>query len=68
MHDGVTLTSSKSKVDLRSHGIPVEIYISPFIKEEGKSDNIDCFVLEGWNYKPYNTIILVVCVEPYRVQ
>lgn len=47
MHDGVTLTSSKSKVDLRSHGIPVEIYISPFIKEEGKSDNIDCFVLEG---------------------
>lgn len=67
MYDGVILISWKFKVDLRLYGIFVEIYIFFFIKEEGKSDNIDCFVLEGWNYKFYNIIILVVCVEFYRL-
>lgn len=46
MHEGVTLTSSKGKVDLKLHGIPVEIYISLFIKEKRKSNNLVCFVLK----------------------
>lgn len=36
MHEGVTLTCTKAKVDLKLHDIPVEIYISLFIKEERK--------------------------------
>lgn len=67
MHEGVTLTSSKGKVDLKLHDIPVEIYISLFIKEERKSNNLDCFVLKYPNRQHFNIIILVLCVEPYRL-
>lgn len=67
MHEGVTLTSSKGKVDLKLHDIPVEIYISLFIKEERKSNNLDCFVLKDPNRQHFNIIILVLPVEPYRL-
>lgn len=68
MHEGVTLTSSKGKVDLKLHEIPVEIYFPLFIKEERKTNNLDCFVLKDPNHRHFNVIILVLCVEPCRLQ
>lgn len=47
-----------SKVNLKSIDIPVEIYIFLFIKEEGKTNNLDCFVLKDPNHKYSNTIFL----------
>lgn len=54
MHEGVTLTSSKGKVDLKLHDIQAEIYFSLFIKEERKSNNLDCFVLKDPNRRLFH--------------
>lgn len=68
MHEGVTLTCFKAKVNLRAHDILVEIYISLFIKEEGRSNSLHGFVLKDPKHKQSYTIILVLCVEPYSLQ
>lgn len=68
MQEGVIFNCSKAKVHLSSIDILVEIYISLFIKEEGKANNLDCFALKDSNHKYSNTSVLVLCVESSRLQ
>ena len=68
MQEGVIFNCSKAKVHLSSIDIFVEIYISLFIKEERKANNLDCFALKDSNHKYSNTIILVLCIESSRLQ